>query len=57
MIKFGMKLPEIFKQLVKGYRKFTGKEPEGLDLIKIKQESIKRFKDNWSVQIQKEYRK
>ena len=45
MIKFGMKLPEIFKQLVKGYRKFTGKEPEGLDLIKIKQESIKRFED------------
>ena len=45
MIKFGMKLPEIFTQLVKGYRKVTGRDPEGLDLVKIRQESLKRFED------------
>ena len=43
MIKFGMKLPEIFAQLVRGYRKATGRDPEGLDLIKIRQESLRRF--------------
>jgi hypothetical protein len=45
MIKFGMKLPEIFSQLVRGYRKVTGRDPEGLDLIKIRQESLRRFED------------
>jgi len=45
MIKFGMKLPEIFNQLVRGYKKFTGRNPEGLDLIKIRQESMRRFED------------
>jgi len=45
MIKFGMKLPEIFSQLVRGYRKVTGRDPEGLDLIKIRQESMRRFED------------
>jgi hypothetical protein len=45
MIRFGMKLPEIFAQLVRGYRKVTGRDPEGLDLIKIRQESLRRFKD------------
>ena len=45
MIKFGMKLPEIFTQLVKGYRKVTGRDPEGLDLIRIRQESLRRFQD------------
>ena len=45
MIKFGMKVPEIFTQLVKGYRKVTGRDPEGLDLIRIRQESLKRFQD------------
>ena len=44
-IKFGMKLPEIFAQLVRGYRKVTGRNPEGLDLIKIRQESLRRFQD------------
>ena len=44
-IKFGMKLPEIFAQLVRGYRKVTGRDPEGLDLIKIRQESMRRFED------------
>ena len=45
MIRFGMKLPEIFAQLVRGYRKATGRDPEGLDLIKIRQESMRRFED------------
>ena len=44
-IKFGMTLAQIFNQLVKGYQRFTGVEPKGLDLIKIKQEAMKRFKD------------
>ena len=44
-IKFGMKLPEIFAQLVRGYKKVTGRNPEGLDLIKIRQESLRRFQD------------
>ena len=45
MIKFGMKLPEIFAQLVRGYKKVTGRDPEGLDLIKIRQESMRRFEE------------
>ena len=40
-----MSLPQIFSQLVKGYQKVKGIKPEGLDLIKIKQEALKRFKD------------
>jgi hypothetical protein len=44
-IKFGMKLPEIFAQLVRGYRKAIGRDPEGLDLIKIRQESMRRFEE------------
>jgi len=44
-IKFGMTLAQIFNQLVKGYQKIRGTEPKGLDLIKIKQEAMQRFKD------------
>tara|TARA_R100000988_G_scaffold103151_1_gene81083 strand:+ start:24 stop:1106 length:1083 start_codon:yes stop_codon:yes gene_type:complete len=44
-IKFGMTLAQIFNQLVRGYQKITGAEPKGLDLIKIKQEAMRRFKD------------
>ena len=44
-IKPGMKLVEIIGELIRGYNKFTGKEPAGLDLIKIKQEAVKRFED------------
>ena len=40
-----MKLPEIFNQLVRGYQKIRGQKPEGLDLIKIKQEAMQRFQD------------
>ena len=45
MIRFGMKLPEIFNQLVKGYQKVRGQKPTGLDLIKIKQEAMLRFQE------------
>jgi len=45
MIKFGMKLPEIFNQLVRGYQKVRGQKPTGLDLIKIKQEAMQKFQD------------
>ena len=44
-IKFGMTLAQIFNQLVKGYKKIKGTEPKGLDLIKIKQEAMQRFRD------------
>ena len=40
-----MKLPEILTQLVRGYQKVKGVEPKGLDLIKIRQEALQRFKD------------
>ena len=40
-----MTLAQIFNQLVKGYQKVRGVEPKGLDLIKIKQEAMSRFKD------------
>lgn len=44
-VKFGMTLAQIFNQLVKGYQKIKRTEPKGLDLIKIKQEAMQRFKD------------
>jgi len=44
-VKFGMTLAQIFNQLVRGYQKIRGTEPKGLDLIKIKQEAMQRFKD------------
>ena len=40
-----MTLAQIFNQLVKGYQKVKGIKPKGLDLIKIKQEALQRFKD------------
>ena len=45
MIKFGMSLPQVFNQLYKGYQKFTGRKPEGLDLIKLKQEAMQKFQE------------
>jgi len=36
---------ELLDRLIKGYRKMTNKEPEGLDLIKIKQEARKRAEE------------
>ena len=40
---FGMKGPQIFAELVKTYRRIRGKDPEGLDLIKIKQDVQRRL--------------
>jgi len=45
MIKFGMNLPQILNQLIKGYQKVRGQSPTGLDLIKIKQEAMQRLQD------------
>ena len=36
---------ELLDRLIKGYRKMTNKEPEGLDLIKIKQEAKRRAEE------------
>ena len=45
MIKPGMKLAEAIIQLTRGFRKFTGRDPDGLEKIKIKQEASQRIKD------------
>ena len=44
-IKFGMTLAEMIVQLTKGFRKATGRNPDGLEKIKIQQEAVQRFKD------------
>ena len=44
-IKFGMTLAEMIVQLTKGFRKATGRNPDGLEKIKIQQEAVRRFKD------------
>jgi hypothetical protein len=45
MIKAGMTLAEAIIQLTRGFRKFTGRDPDGLEKIKIKQEASQRIKD------------
>ena len=44
-IRFGMTLAEMIVQLTKGFRKATGRNPDGLEKIKIQQEAVQRFKD------------
>ena len=44
-IKFGMTLAEMIVQLTKCFRKATGRNPDGLEKIKIQQEAVQRFKD------------
>ena len=44
-IKFGMTLAEMIVQLTKGFRKAMGRNPDGLEKIKIQQEAVQRFKD------------
>ena len=39
----------LLERLLKGYKKFTGKEAEGLDRIKIQQEAKKRAEDSAKV--------
>ena len=43
-IKFGMTLAEMIVQLTKGFIRATGRNPDGLEKIKIKQEAAERFK-------------
>ena len=44
-IKFGMTLAEMIVQLTKGFIRATGRNPDGLEKIKIQQEAVQRFKD------------
>ena len=44
-IKFGMTIAEMVRQLTRGFKSFAGREPDGLERIKIQQESVQRFKD------------
>jgi hypothetical protein len=44
-IRAGMSLLEMIAQLTRGFVKATGRQPSGLENIKIKQEAIKRFED------------
>ena len=43
MIRFGMTLMELIGQLTRGYVKATGKQPDNLAKIKIRQEALKRL--------------
>ena len=49
MIRFGMSLMEMISQLTKGYVKATGKQPDNLARIKIRQEALKRLEDQKKV--------
>ena len=44
-VKFGMTVLEIMGQLTNGFRKVMGRDPDGLEKIKIQQEAVQRFKD------------
>ena len=44
-IRAGMSLKEAIEQLTKGFIKFTGRQPEALEKIKIKQEALQKIKD------------
>ena len=45
MLRPGMTLAEAIIQLTRGFRKFTGRNPDGLEKIKIKQEASQKLKD------------
>jgi hypothetical protein len=44
-IRFGMTIAEMIAQLTKGFRSVAGRNPDGLEKIKIQQEAVQRFKD------------
>ena len=44
-IKAKMSVAEAVRQLIRGFRKVTGREPTGLELIKIQQEAVERLKN------------
>ena len=45
MIKAGMTIAEAIMQLTRGFRKATGRDPDGLEKIKINQEAREKVKD------------
>ena len=45
MIKPGMTIAEAIMQLTRGFIKMTGRNPDGLEKIKIKQEAVQKLKD------------
>jgi hypothetical protein len=45
MIRPGMKIAEAILQLTKGFRKMMGRNPDGLEKIKIQQEAVKRIEE------------
>ena len=45
MIRPGMTLVEAIIQLTRGFRKMMGRDPDGLEKIKIKQEASQKLKD------------
>ena len=44
-VKFGMTIAEIIAQLTRGFRSVAGRNPDGLEKIKIQQEAVQRFKE------------
>jgi hypothetical protein len=45
MIKPGMTIAEAIMQLTRGFMKATGRQPDGLEKIKINQEARQKVKD------------
>ena len=44
-IRFGMTIADMIRQLTKGFRSVAGRDPDGLEKIKIQQEAVQRFKE------------
>ena len=44
-IKFGMTIADMIRQLTRGFRSVAGRDPDGLEKIKIQQEAVKRLED------------
>ena len=44
-IKFGMTIADMIRQLTRGFRSVAGRDPDGLEKLKIQQEAVESFKD------------
>ena len=44
-IRFGMTVADMIRQLTRGFRSVAGRDPDGLEKIKIQQEAVQRFKE------------
>ena len=44
-IRFGMTIADMIRQLTRGFRAVAGREPDGLEKIKIQQEAVERLKE------------